>query len=176
MKFDKQIQEALIDAFPSKESLERMLDHELGKCLNEIAGGANLADIVFSLMKKARAHGWFEELIEAAHNSNPGNPKLKDIVEKQRNKKPNSSEEENRDKNTNSSEEENRNKNTNSSSSEKIITMVAAVIMLAWTSVFCSSRTKDSGCLIFGGLATSVGVFCLITPNAREADTECQRI
>lgn len=76
----KKLQEALIDAFPSKNLLEQMLSFEFDKNLNEISEGDNLAVIVFELIKKAEAQNWIEELINAAHRQNPGNELLKEFA------------------------------------------------------------------------------------------------
>ena len=51
----QQLQEALIDAFPDKASLERMLSFELDENLDEIASEGNLRQIVFQLIKTAQA-------------------------------------------------------------------------------------------------------------------------
>ncbi len=77
----KELQHALLDAFPEKASLEEMLYFGLNKNLNEIATGTNLQEIVFKLIKKATSENWVENLIDAAHNANPGNPRLKNIVD-----------------------------------------------------------------------------------------------
>ncbi|MEC4819275.1 MAG: effector-associated domain EAD1-containing protein, partial [Scytonema sp. PMC 1069.18] len=47
----KQLQDALIAAFPSKPSIEQMLSHQLDENLDAIAGGGNLEEIVFNLIK-----------------------------------------------------------------------------------------------------------------------------
>ncbi len=75
----KELQEALIDAFPDKASLEQMLSL-INKNLNAIAGGNNLNEIVFNIIKKAKAENWVKDLISAARQSNPRNPKLKAIA------------------------------------------------------------------------------------------------
>ena len=54
----KQLQEALIDAFPDKASLEQMLSFELSKNLDVIASEGNLSQIVFELIKIAEAENW----------------------------------------------------------------------------------------------------------------------
>ena len=77
----KQLQEALIDAFPDKASLERMLLFELDKNLGTIALEGNLSQIVFDLIKTAQAENWVEGLINGARRANPGNQKLKDVAE-----------------------------------------------------------------------------------------------
>ena len=76
----KQLQEALIDAFPDKASLERMLSFELSKNLGVIASEGNLSQIVFQLIKTAQAENWIENLINGARRANPGNQKLKDVA------------------------------------------------------------------------------------------------
>ena len=73
----KKLQDALIDAFPTKSSLEQMLLFELDKNLDVITGEGGLEDKIFNLLKKAITENWIQELINAARNSNPGNPLLK---------------------------------------------------------------------------------------------------
>jgi GTPase SAR1 family protein/MFS family permease len=75
----KQLQEALIDAFPTKASLEQMMLFELDKNLEVIAVEGNLQKIVFKIIQTAEAEAWVEKLIGAAHRENPGNPKLQAI-------------------------------------------------------------------------------------------------
>ncbi|BAY43401.1 hypothetical protein SAMD00079811_09810 [Scytonema sp. HK-05] len=77
----QELQEALIDAFPNTASLEEMLSYKLDKNLRAIAGEGSLQNIVFELIKVANSEGWGTNLICAAHNQNPGNPKLKAIAE-----------------------------------------------------------------------------------------------
>ena len=76
----QKLQEALINAFPDKLSLEQMLSFQLDKKLDKIAGGSNLADFAFNLIKKAEAENWIKNLISAAIQSNPDNQLLKDIA------------------------------------------------------------------------------------------------
>ncbi|OKH42941.1 hypothetical protein NIES2101_32035 [Calothrix sp. HK-06] len=78
----KQLRDALLNAFPTKSSLEEMLLFELEKKLDAIVGNSNLADIVFELIKKASAEGWIESLISGACESNPKNDKLQAIAQK----------------------------------------------------------------------------------------------
>lgn len=77
----RKLQEALIDAFREKSSLEQMLSFELDKNLDAIAGGGNLEVVVFNLIKIADSQEWVEGLICAARKSNPGNLRLKAIAE-----------------------------------------------------------------------------------------------
>ena len=78
----KKLQEALIQAFSDKFSLEQMLSFELNKNLDAIAGGSSLEEIVFNLIKKAEAENWVRQLIDAALRSNPNNSFLKAIRNK----------------------------------------------------------------------------------------------
>ncbi len=81
----EKLRNALIDAFPEKIKLEQMLDYHLEKNLDAIAGGDNLKDVVFKLIRTADAEGWVEDLIYAAQQENPSNPKLKVIAEEIKN-------------------------------------------------------------------------------------------
>ncbi|MBD2208236.1 CHAT domain-containing protein, partial [Calothrix sp. FACHB-1219] len=76
----KELQLALIDAFPNMASLEQMLAFELDKSLRAIAGEGSLQDIVYKLIQTAEAQGWVEDLVRGARESNPGNPKLRAIA------------------------------------------------------------------------------------------------
>ena len=67
----KKLQDALIDAFPDKASLEQMLLFQLDKNLDVIASGANLKEVVFKLIKKAESGNWIENLIDGALKENP---------------------------------------------------------------------------------------------------------
>ncbi len=77
----EELQYALLDAFPSKASLKKMLNFELNKNLDEITTDPNLKGIIFNLIKTADSQNWIEDLINAALNRNPGNSKLKAIAE-----------------------------------------------------------------------------------------------
>ncbi|MUG92830.1 NACHT domain-containing protein [Scytonema sp. UIC 10036] len=77
----KQLQEALLDAFPDKSLLEQMLLFGLDKHLDAIVEGGSLEKIVFSLIKTALAQGWLVDLVRAAYNSNPGNLSLKIVAD-----------------------------------------------------------------------------------------------
>ncbi|MUG96317.1 hypothetical protein F7734_29850 [Scytonema sp. UIC 10036] len=77
----EKLRDTLINAFPTKASLEQLLSFSLNKNLEEIAGGNNLQEIVFNLIKVAEAQGWIKDLIFAARETNPGNLLLKTIAE-----------------------------------------------------------------------------------------------
>ena len=76
----KKLEDTLMDAFCDKASLERMVQYELDRNLNEIAPDSNLQGIIFKLIQKAEAEEWVKKLIHAALKSNPGNLKLQNIA------------------------------------------------------------------------------------------------
>jgi hypothetical protein len=69
-------EEALLDAFPSKDELARMMRYRLSKNLETIAMGDNLAIIVFKVIQAAQAQGWLDALIARSREANPDNPIL----------------------------------------------------------------------------------------------------
>lgn len=69
-------EEALIDAFRTKDELTRMLQYRLSKNLDAIAMGDGLSIVVFKLIQAAQAQGWLHTLIARAREANPGNSKL----------------------------------------------------------------------------------------------------
>ncbi|MFL9459004.1 GUN4 domain-containing protein [Tolypothrix bouteillei VB521301_2] len=77
----RKLQNALIDAFPTKFSLEQMLFYELNKSLDMIVGGNQLQEIIFQLIKIAKAQGWLEDLVRAACKENPGNSQLQAVAQ-----------------------------------------------------------------------------------------------
>lgn len=72
----QQFLDALLDAFPTRLSLESMLRLRLGRNLNAIASTNSLHDDVFLLLRKAEAEGWTAELLNASCQGNPGNQLL----------------------------------------------------------------------------------------------------
>jgi tetratricopeptide (TPR) repeat protein len=79
----RQLQQALGSAFPNREKLEILIRTELDENLDLIAGGTDLSDTIFKLIKWAEARGRLKELVEKACRSNPDNPKLKLFVGQQ---------------------------------------------------------------------------------------------
>lgn len=77
----KQLKKALIDAFRTKPELRQFLKDELNENLDEIALGENLVELISKLIENAESRGWESELIFAARESNPGNPKLSAFVQ-----------------------------------------------------------------------------------------------
>src|SRR5579871_2100902 len=72
-----QLHQAICSAFPSSSSLEMMVRTKLEKNLSDIAGGTNLTEIVFNLIKWAEAQGKLQELVQKAYETIPDNPKLR---------------------------------------------------------------------------------------------------
>jgi hypothetical protein len=73
----RQLETALLSAFPSRDALTRMVAYQLDQNLAAIAGGDTLAAVVFNLVGWAHATGQIEQLIAAAQAENPGNPELR---------------------------------------------------------------------------------------------------
>jgi len=73
----KQIQQAILDGYPSKESLEMMIRIKMDIPLDNVATGDTLSSIVFALIKWAESTGQVRKLILSAHENNTGNPSLK---------------------------------------------------------------------------------------------------
>jgi tetratricopeptide (TPR) repeat protein len=72
----KQLERALMSAFPSIDDLARVVRFGLDKNLSEISESGSLKDTVFQLIQWAEAQGRVKDLIEAAYAENPGNPEL----------------------------------------------------------------------------------------------------
>ncbi|MUG99774.1 NACHT domain-containing protein [Scytonema sp. UIC 10036] len=75
----KELQSALVDAFPTKSSLEQMLSFELDKNLEVIAPSGSLQEIIFRTIQTAESEGWIKDLVRAARKTNSGNLKLQAI-------------------------------------------------------------------------------------------------
>jgi|GEM_PF-1416530 len=76
----KQLEEALLSAFPSKSDLERMVLDELGENLDVISSGESLKAVTFDLIKWANANGKLDDLVRGAKRANPGNPDLQTFI------------------------------------------------------------------------------------------------
>jgi hypothetical protein len=72
----RQLQNALLAAFPTLGGLAQMVLFGLGQNLAAIAGNSNLQDTVFSLIQWAQAQGRLTELVVGALDANPTNPEL----------------------------------------------------------------------------------------------------
>ncbi|HMA37371.1 MAG TPA: tetratricopeptide repeat protein, partial [Chloroflexia bacterium] len=72
----RQLQAALLSAFPSLADLAQMVAYELDQTLSTIAGSANLTEAVVNLVDWAAAHEQLAALIRGAISANPDNPQL----------------------------------------------------------------------------------------------------
>lgn len=77
----KQIQEALLDAYPTRDTLRMMVRYGLDQNLDAIATGDNLQVLVFNLVNWAEQYGRLDELVQQAYLQNPGNPSMQSLVE-----------------------------------------------------------------------------------------------
>lgn len=77
----KQLQEALLSAFPSHDELRMMVRLELDANLDAVAGGDNLRVVVFKLVTWAESGGRIDALIAGAQSQQPGNPEVKRLVQ-----------------------------------------------------------------------------------------------
>jgi hypothetical protein len=71
------LQNALLSAFPSRDTLAQMVRFQLGENLAVISEGGGLAATVFQLIQWAESQGRLAELVTGALQSNPGNPALR---------------------------------------------------------------------------------------------------
>lgn len=76
----KQLKEAFNDAFRTKAKLQQFVKDELDKNLDSIALGDDLEELISKLIENADSRGWETQLIFAARESNPDNPKLSTFV------------------------------------------------------------------------------------------------
>src|SRR2546421_2449732 len=77
----KELQAALISAYPSRHDLEVMVLYGLNENLSALAGSGGLEQTVFELLQWAGAREKCEELVKAAIKQNSRNPQLKQVAE-----------------------------------------------------------------------------------------------
>jgi len=77
----KQLQEALLSAFPTRQDMEMMVLFQLNKNLSAITGASNLQYTAFELIRWAMAEGRLEELVMAALRQNSQNPQLVSVAQ-----------------------------------------------------------------------------------------------
>jgi hypothetical protein len=76
----QQLQHALLSAYPTANMLAQMVRIYLEENLHIVAGGADLNELVFNLIRWAEAGGRLTALVEGAHAANSGNPALDAFV------------------------------------------------------------------------------------------------
>ncbi|MFO7633731.1 MAG: SUMF1/EgtB/PvdO family nonheme iron enzyme [Caldilinea sp.] len=77
---NKQLLEALLSAFPSRDELRMMVKLELDVNLEEVAGGDRLRIVTFNLVTWAQRTGRIDDLVSGALAQNSGNPPLQQFV------------------------------------------------------------------------------------------------
>ena len=81
-KQNEELQKAMLSAFQELQPLQQMLKFRLEKHLPEFSSSSNSqSKIIFDLIEKAECEGWLQELVNKAHEYNPGNPELKLFVQ-----------------------------------------------------------------------------------------------
>jgi hypothetical protein len=75
----KKFDEALRDAFRTREDLEKMVFYHAGKRLNEVVGSGGLKNVMFKLIQEADAGGWVKELYAGALKEAPQNERLRRV-------------------------------------------------------------------------------------------------
>ncbi|HKP52946.1 MAG TPA: effector-associated domain EAD1-containing protein [Chloroflexia bacterium] len=78
----EQLNNALVDAFPSRAKLARLVKFKFNRLLAAISDESDITQVVFTLIQTAEAEGWTRDLIGKAYEANPGNPHLHEIAEK----------------------------------------------------------------------------------------------
>lgn len=82
-RYLRSLDEALLDAFPTRAKLARMLRYELEKVLDTLVPpDTNIRDTISELLDVSQREGWTTDLIEGARRDAPGNEKLKIFAEK----------------------------------------------------------------------------------------------
>lgn len=76
----KQLLDALVSAYPTRNTLAQMIFFELGENLDTIVGSGSLVDTTFDLIKWAEARGRLDDLIRGAARTNSGNSDLKAFI------------------------------------------------------------------------------------------------
>lgn len=69
--------DALLDAYPTRDTLRIMVRIELEESLDAITDGANQRVVVFNLITWAERSGRLDDLVAGAVKQNPGNPALR---------------------------------------------------------------------------------------------------
>src|SRR4051794_5290950 len=76
----RQIEAALLAAFPSEDALAHMLLHQLDVPLPQVVRHASLQQMVFELVQWAATQGRLRDLIQGAAAENPDNPQVQVLL------------------------------------------------------------------------------------------------
>src|SRR4051812_30204970 len=77
----ERFQGALLDAFPLRTDIERLITYGLGEDLGAITSESDLENALFHFLKWAKSRGKLDLLLEQARRRNPDNRKLCRFVE-----------------------------------------------------------------------------------------------
>lgn len=80
-KQQRQLAQAFLSAFPTRQDLEMIVSYRLGENLFALTRENSLERTVFQLIRWATAKGRLEELIVAALEQNPRNPELRRVAQ-----------------------------------------------------------------------------------------------
>jgi formylglycine-generating enzyme required for sulfatase activity len=80
----QQIQDALLDGYPSKDELRMLVRVKLDQNLDAIVGGDNLRVIIFNLVSWAERIDRVDDLIQVASDYNPDNKALQQLAQEWR--------------------------------------------------------------------------------------------
>jgi len=72
----RQLHDAFVSAFDFQE-LRMLMAYDLGETLEEVVGEGSLNQVVFDLIKWAERNGRMEDLVRAAVQNRPENPRVK---------------------------------------------------------------------------------------------------
>jgi hypothetical protein len=72
--------EALLDAYPSRNALQNLLEFRFGRNLSAITAEKDVRSTVSDLIAGAHAEGWDADLLFGAYEGNPGNRQLSALV------------------------------------------------------------------------------------------------
>jgi hypothetical protein len=77
----KQLQLAILAAYPKLNELKIMLDYRLDKDLESMRpAGASYKYVVFEVIKQAEAQGWTDALVAAVREDRPGNREVAELA------------------------------------------------------------------------------------------------
>ncbi|WP_433125329.1 effector-associated domain EAD1-containing protein [Micromonospora sp. CA-240977] len=75
----RELEAALLDAYPRRNDLERMLLYGMGRRLSDYVGGdLGMREVIFKLLETATVDDWLDQLIDQALTDRTGNARLRD--------------------------------------------------------------------------------------------------
>src|SRR4051812_9594921 len=77
----ERLNNALNSAYPSYNQFDMMLQFKVNRSLPNLAAPGPMPEVIFTVIRKAEAGGWTDDLVTNACLANPGNRDLKELVE-----------------------------------------------------------------------------------------------